>query len=162
MDAVDLIIEQWLHERPDLDPTGKAITGRIVRLANLMQRRFAEVFEQLGLSDGDYGLLAPLRRAGEPYELTPTTLARTRMITSGGLTPALDRLERRGWIERRPNPADRRGSLVRLTPAGLDLIDQAMELHAETELELVDSLSTKQRDQLAGALRELLLALQPD
>lgn len=162
LDAVDRIIEQWKQERPDLDPTGKAITGRIVRLANLMQRRFAEVFDELGLSDGDYGLLVPLRRAGEPYELTPTTLARTRMITSGGLTPALDRLEKRGWVERRPNPADRRGSLVRLTPAGVDLIDRAMALHATTEQELVRSLSKTQRDELAGVLRELLLALEPD
>ena len=76
--------------------SGKAITGRTVRLANLMQRRFGEAFAELGLSDGDDGLLVPLRRAGEPYELTPTVLARTRMITSGGLTPALDRLEKRG------------------------------------------------------------------
>jgi DNA-binding MarR family transcriptional regulator len=158
---VDRIIEQWRAERPDLDPSGKAITGRIVRLANLMQRRFAEVFDEIGLSEGDYGLLVPLRRTGEPYELTPTALARTRMITSGGLTPALDRLERRGWIERRPNPADRRGSLVRLTPEGLNLIDRAMALHAATELELINSLSKKQRDVLAHSLRELLLALEP-
>ena len=162
LDAVDRIIEQWTQERPDLDPSGKAITGRIVRLASLMQRRFAEVFDELGLSGGDYGLLVPLRRGGEPYELTPTELARTRMITSGGLTPALDRLEKRGWIRRRPNPADRRGSLVRLTPAGVDLIDRAMALHATTELELVGSLSKGQRDQLGGVLRELLLALEPE
>ena len=110
LDAVDRIVEQWREERPDLDPSGKAITGRIVRLANLLQRRFSAAFDELGLSDGDYGLLVPLRRAGAPHELTPTALARTRMITSGGLTPALDRLEKRGWIERRPNPADRRGS----------------------------------------------------
>lgn len=162
VDAVDRIIEQWGQQRPDLDPSGKAITGRVVRIANLMQRRFAAVFDELGLSDGDYGLLVPLRRAGEPYELTPTALARTRMITSGGLTPALDRLEKRGWIERRPNPADRRGSLVRLTSDGVDVIDRAMSLHATTELELVDTLSAKQREQLADSLRALLLALEPD
>lgn len=162
LDAVDRIIEQWEAERPDLDPSGKEITGRIVRLANLMQRRFGEAFEALGLSEGDYGLLVPLRRAGEPFELTPTALARTRMITSGGLTPALDRLQRRGWIDRRPNPDDRRGSLVRLTADGLDLIDRAMALHAAAELELVAGLSKKQRNALAGSLRELLLRLEPD
>lgn len=161
LDAVDRIVEQWREERPDLDPSGKAITGRIVRLANLLQRRFSAAFDELGLSDGDYGLLVPLRRAGAPHELTPTALARTRMITSGGLTPALDRLEKRGWIERRPNPADRRGSLVRLTPAGIDLIDRAMALHAEAELEIVGALPAKQREQLAALLHELLIALEP-
>ena len=129
----------------------------------MLQRHPAPAaFDELGLSDGDYGLLVPLRRAGEPYELTPTVLARTRMITSGGLTPALDRLEKRGWIERRPNPADRRGSLVRLTPAGVALVDRAMAVHARTELEIVDSLSPTQRDQLEGLLRDLLVALEPD
>src|SRR5690349_8822999 len=78
-DAVDDIVDQWRSERPDLDPSGKEVTGRIVRLAGLFQRRFAEEFAPLGLSEGDYGVLASLRRAGAPYELTPTELARTQM-----------------------------------------------------------------------------------
>ncbi len=160
MDAVDRIIEQWRAERPDLDPGAKAITGRIVRLSNLMQRRFAESFAEFGLSEGDYGLLVPLRRAGDPYELTPTALARSRMITSGGLTPALDRLEKRDWIERRPNPEDRRGTLVRLTSTGLDLVDEAMARHATAEQELLAALGPSDRDRLAELLRELLISLE--
>ena len=72
-DAVDVIVEQWRRERPDLDPGAKQVTGRIIRLASLFQRSYGEAFEPLGLNDGDYGQLAALRRAGAPYELTPTS-----------------------------------------------------------------------------------------
>ena len=158
VDPVDVIIGQWRTERPELDPSAKAITGRIVRLAGTFQRRFGEAFADLGVTEGDYGLLVALRRAGEPYGLTPTELARARMMTSGGMTAVIDRLERRGLLERLPNPADRRGSIVQLTAEGLALVDRAMELHTEVEHSLVGSLSTKDRDQLTVLLRRLVLA----
>src|SRR5215207_7449192 len=136
-DAVHLIVEQWRRERPDLDPAAKELTGRIIRLASLFQQAYGDVFEPLGLNDGDYGLLAALRRAGRPFELTPTELARHMMMTSGGMTAAIDRLERKGFAVRVPNPADRRGSLVRLTAAGREVIDEAMTQHVHTEQRLV-------------------------
>src|SRR5688572_1584374 len=160
-DGVDLIVDQWRRERPDLDPSAKEVTGRIVRLASLFQRAYSDTFEPLGLNDGDYGVLAPLRRAGAPYQLTPTELAKHRMMTSGGMTAAIDRLERRGHVQRVPNPADRRGSLVRLTKAGIAAVDDAMSRHVLTEQRLVASLSTKQREQLASLLRTLLATVDP-
>jgi DNA-binding MarR family transcriptional regulator len=160
-DAVDTIVDQWREQRPDLDPAAKEITGRVIRLAAIFQDAYAMAFEPLGLNDGDYGVLAPLRRAGEPYELTPTELARHRMMTSGGMTAALDRMERKGLLVRAPNPADRRGSLVRLTPAGLEVIDRAMEAHVAVERRLVDGLSEREQGQLRTLLRKLLLAVEP-
>lgn len=159
-DAVDRIVDEWRRERPELDPGAKETTGRIVRLAGLFQQRFAEAFAELELSDGDYGILAPLRRAGAPYQLTPSDLAKARMMTSGGLTPALDRLQRRGWIERTPNPDDRRSMLVGLTPAGKDLVDRAMEAHTAAEHDLVRYLSPTKQRQLKTLLRELLVSLE--
>ncbi|MET0803600.1 MAG: MarR family transcriptional regulator, partial [Acidimicrobiales bacterium] len=91
-DAVDAIIQQWRRERPDLDPSAKEVTGRVVRLASLFQAAYDEAFHPLGFVGGDYGLLVALRRAGEPGGLTPTELARQRMMTSGGMTAAIDRL----------------------------------------------------------------------
>lgn len=161
-DAVDRIIGQWLRERPDLDPTAKAVTGRIVRLASLIQRRFAEVFSDLGLGEGDYGLLAALRRSGEPFQLTPTQLARAQMMTSGGMTAVIDRLERQSLVRRVPNPDDRRGSLVRLSAKGRRTIDEAMALHATVEHELVSGLTKREREQLGGLLRALLVSLDDD
>jgi DNA-binding MarR family transcriptional regulator len=155
-DAVDLIVDQWRRERPDLDPSAKEVTGRIVRLASLFQQAYSGTFEPLGLNDGDYGVLAPLRRAGAPHQLTPTELAKHRMMTSGGMTAALDRLERKGLVERVPNPDDRRGSLVRLTGTGLEVIDEAMKQHVLTEQRLVSSLDEHEQGQLRALLRKLL------
>lgn len=160
VDAVDRIVAQWRRERPDLDSSAKEITGRIVRLESLFQQRYAEVFADFGMKEGDYGLLVALRRAGTPYELTPTGLAKARMMSSGGLTPALDRLQRRGWIERTPNPQDRRGMLVRLTTAGKELVDAAMEAHTAVEHDLVHHLSPTKRRQLVALLRELLVSVE--
>jgi len=159
-DAVDVIVDAWLRERPDLDPGAKLVTGRIVRLASLLQAAFADAFAPLGISDGDYGVLATLRRAGAPHRLTPTDLARNRMMTSGGMTAAIDRLERRGLVARTPNPDDRRGSLVGLTPEGLALVDRAMATHADAEHALVAGLADDEREQLARLLHVLLLAIE--
>jgi DNA-binding MarR family transcriptional regulator len=159
-DGVDAIIQQWRVERPELDPAAKHITGRIVRLAAHFQQAFADAYAGIGLNEGDFGVLAPLRRAGEPYELTPTELARHRMITSGGMTAAIDRVERKGMITRVPNPTDRRGSLVRLTDKGKEMIDAAMEAHAATEHRLVASLSEADAADLQRLLRQLLLATE--
>ena len=158
-DAVDAIVEQWRRERPELDPSAKEVTGRIIRLAGLFQQAYTAAFEPLGVNEGDYGVLAALRRAGEPYVLTPTELARHRMMTSGGMTAAIDRLERKGFVGRTPNPNDRRGSLVGLTPTGLEVIDRAMAVHVDVEHELVATLDVKERDRLVALLRSLLLAV---
>jgi DNA-binding MarR family transcriptional regulator len=162
LDAVDSIVEQWQRERPDLDPLAKHVTGRVIRLAGLFQSAYSEAFEPLGLSDSDYGVLAPLRRAGAPYELSPTDLARSKMMTSGGMTAALDRLERKGWISRVANAADRRSNLVRLTEAGLAIIDDAMTRHAAVEARLVAPLDDAERTQLVGLLRRLVIAIDRD
>ena len=161
-DAVDTIVEQWKRERPDLDPSAKEITGRVIRLASLFQQANSQAFEPLGLNDGDYGVLDTLRRAGAPFELTPSELARQRMMTSGGMTAALDRLERKGLITRAPNPADRRGSLVRLADAGVTVVNEAMERHSETEHRLVRGLPVADRRQLGDLLRALLLTVDPE
>jgi DNA-binding MarR family transcriptional regulator len=104
-------------------------------------------------------VLSPLRRAGAPHELTPTELAKQRMMTSGGMTAALDRLERKGFVTRVPNPSDRRGSLVRLTDAGRAVIDEAMQQHVLTEQRLVSGLDTEEQAQLRVLLCKLLHAV---
>lgn len=160
-DAVDAIVDQWRRERPDLDPSAKEITGRIVRLSGIFQQAYRDAFTPLGISDGEYGVLATLRRAGTPFELTPTELARQRMMTSGGMTAAIDRLERKGLAVRIPNPADRRGSLVRLTEEGRRVTDKAMARHVEVEHRLVAALGRAERETLRSLLRTLLLSLDP-
>jgi len=159
---VDAIVEQWRRERPDLDPSAKEVTGRLVRLADLVQRRFGETFEALGVPEGAYRVLAALRRAGKPFTLTPGELSRSLMVTSGGMTAIIDRLERQGLVKRSRHPTDRRGVLVGLTGDGLAMVDQAMEAHVEVEHELVAALSEAERKRLADLLRRLLLAIDND
>lgn len=158
-DRVDQIIEQWRRERPDLDPSAKAVTGRVVRAGDLIRGRMGEVLAPLGVRDGDYGLLSALRRAGDPFELSPTDLRRHLVITSGGLTLQIERLERADLVVRRPNPDDGRGTLVRLTQHGRDVVDQAMERHASLEHELIAGLTAREAATLADLLRKLLRAL---
>lgn len=158
-DAVDAIVAEWRRERPDLDPTAKHLTGRLIRLASLFQSAYARAFGPLGLNDGDYGVLAALRRAGAPHQLTPSDLARRQMMTSGGMSAAIDRLERKGLVTRSPNPNDRRGSLVGLTDEGRKVVDRAMELQADVESSLVQALDASERGRLEHLLRKLLLSM---
>ena len=158
-DAVDVIQEQWLRERPDLDRSPMGVVGRISRTATLLQRELDRVFAQHGLTGGDFDVLATLRRHGEPFRLTPGELSRTTMVTTGGMTKRLDRLEERGLIRREDDPRDRRGKLIALTDHGRDLVDRTVEAHLQNEERLLAPLSGEKREQLAGLLRELLISL---
>jgi DNA-binding MarR family transcriptional regulator len=155
-DGVDLILEQWRRERPDLDPSPIGVIGRVSRLAQTIDRELAPVFAQFGLSNGEFDVLATLRRAGEPHALTPTELSRTVMISSGGMCKRLDGLERAKLVRRTPDPSDRRGTLVVLTPRGKRLVDEAVVAHLRNEERLLSRLDGDQRARLAELLSELL------
>ena len=162
VDAVDTMLDQWHRERPDLDVTATGILGRISRISALVDQEMDRVFQPHGLTGGDFVVLAALRRSGKPYQLTPTALSRAMMVSSGGTTKRLDRLEARGLIRRDPDPADRRGTLVSLTNAGLATIDTIESEHIQNEERLVATLSQNKRNMLTRLLRELLLALEHD
>ncbi len=158
-DAVDAITAQWRDERPDLDPSPMGIIGRITRIAVLAQRELDEVFAQHGLAGGDFDVLATLRRSGAPYRLTPGALSRSTMVTTGGMTKRLDRLEAGGLIRRELDPSDRRGKLIALSDEGRALVDIAVEAHLRNEERILAGLPAKRRTELAALLRELLLTL---
>lgn len=159
-DAVDAITEQWRRERPDCDPSPMQVVGRISRIAMLAQRELDRVFAEHGLTGGDFDVLATLRRSGEPFRLTPGQLSRSTMVTTGGMTKRLDRLEAAGLVRRRPDPRDRRGSLIELTEQGRKVVDDAVESHLANEERLLATLSPARRAELARLLRELLLSLE--
>jgi DNA-binding MarR family transcriptional regulator len=160
-DGVDLILEQWRQERPDLDPSPIGVVGRVSRLARELEQRLEPVYKAHGLEPGWHDVLATLRRTGPPYRLRPTDLTESLMLTSSGTTKRLDRLEKAGLIQREPDPDDRRGTLITLTPAGHDLINSVTEAHLANERRLLSVLDeTEQRD-LADLLRKLRLGLPP-
>ena len=160
-DGVDGMIEQWARERPELDVSPIGVIGRISRLSRELEARLEPVYRAHGLEQGWHDVLATLRRAGPPYRLRASDFVRTLMIGSSGATKRLDRLERAGLIERSPDPHDRRGTLISLTPAGREAIDAVTEPHLENERNLLAALSPDERDQLAALLRKLQLGL-PD
>lgn len=159
-DHVAEVVEEWRALRPDLDLAGMAVFGRIYRLTRLVDLRRAAVLEPYGLQVGDVDVMAPLWRQGGG--LRPADLRRAMMVGSGTLTPRLDRLEAIGLLERRPNPADRRGRLLYLTPAGERVLPEVVAKLLDVENELLASLSPAARKRLSADLSRLLVSAEPD
>ncbi|QDU72571.1 MarR family winged helix-turn-helix transcriptional regulator [Mucisphaera calidilacus] len=157
-DMIDGLLDQWSVERPDLDARPMAVVGRVLRLAHRLEGRVERVLEPFGLALWQFDVLATLRRSGPGYCLSPTALTEATMLSSGAMTHRIDRLVSMGWVERRPDPDDRRGRLVALTPAGRDLVDAALEARFEEARAVTDALPVRRRRELADALRVLLLA----
>jgi DNA-binding MarR family transcriptional regulator len=160
-DGVDLILEQWQRERPELDHSPIGVVGRVSRLARELEARLEPVYREHGLEPGWHDVLATLRRSGPPFRLRASEFSGALMLTSSGITKRLDRLEQAGLIKRDPDPHDRRGVLITLTPAGIELIDNVTEAHMANEARLLSALSEAERDRLAALLRKLRLGLPP-
>ncbi|AZQ34797.1 MarR family transcriptional regulator [Streptomyces cyaneochromogenes] len=161
-DPVDAIIDQWATVRPDLDTRPMEIFGRIHRLSRTMGDRTEKAYAPHGISRGEFDVLATLRRSGEPYTLSPRQLSATLMLTTGGMTGRLDKLERAGLLRRSPDPHDRRGLHVTLTEKGLALIDEAVGAGVAVQTEALSALTDEQAGQLADLLRELLAGTPED
>jgi DNA-binding MarR family transcriptional regulator len=160
MDRADIAIEQWAHERPDLPALPMAIFGRLADAAERMTRDHMDpLFAEAGLQRGEFDVLATLRRSGEPYMLSPTQLYEALMISSGGMTNRLDRLEHAGLAERRPDPNDRRGKLIALTDAGKRLVDETIGRHVANEERLLSVLTTAEQERLNTLLKKLSAGL---
>nr|WP_308801916.1 MarR family transcriptional regulator [Streptomyces polyasparticus] len=154
---------EWARERPDLDVSPQAVIGRLHRLGALLTQRLCVVYGQYGLSEGEFDVLATLRRAGAPYERAPGELAAHTMVTTGAMTKRVDRLEHNGLVTRRRSDGDGRGRVVALTPAGRKLIDRAFTDHMRNERALLDAVSPQEAAQLEVLLTAWLDRLeQPD
>lgn len=157
---VDRIAQQWRSVRPELDVTPMLVIGRISRLSRLIDKKLAENFAIHRVEAWMYDVLATLRRNGAPYELAAGELVDQTMVTTGAMTNRIDRLEERGLVERDTSPTDRRKVVVRLTPAGLALVDGVVDGHLETERRILATLSSRQQEDLIRHLRSLLLGLE--
>ncbi|WP_327087468.1 MarR family transcriptional regulator [Nonomuraea sp. NBC_01738] len=155
-DQVDRVLEQWGRERPDLDAWPMGIVGRVSRLERHLGQGLKEFFGERGLERFEFDVLATLRRSGEPYELTAGALLKAAMVTSGAITNRIDRMEAKGLVERIRDGDDRRSVRIRLTPAGLALVDELVGEHVANEARMLAVLDPGQREQLAALLRTLL------
>ena len=150
-----MIVEQWKTERPDLDASPMHVIGRVSRLAAEIDPLLAPVFVARGLGDGEFDVLATLRRSGKPYELSPGDLGASMMVTSGAVTKRVDRLERAGFVTRKVSEVDARARLIRLTGSGRKVVDTTIVDHVANEERLLAGLTASERKVLATLLRKL-------
>ncbi|MBN9189647.1 MAG: MarR family transcriptional regulator [Microbacterium sp.] len=139
-DRVAQIQADWRRERPDVDTSPQGVIGRLHRVGMSLTRRLTEVYARFDLTEPEFDLLATLRRS-PGHARAAGDLAANTMVTTGGLTKRVDRLEERGLVRRRGEASDARRRTVELTDAGRELIDRAFTAHMRNERDLVDELS---------------------
>jgi DNA-binding MarR family transcriptional regulator len=159
-DHVGRIVAQWQEQRPDLDPTPLLVIARIARLAHRTDALLRPPFARVGLTSGDFDILAALRRSGPPYVLRHRDLAAQTLVSPGAITKRIDRLASQGFVTRSPHVSDARGQDVGLTDEGIQFTDQMIEQHLSNEADIVRAISHQDRSDLARMLAKLLAELE--
>jgi len=159
-DLVASGMARWRRERPDIDCSGKAIIGRVLQMHDIILKAVDRVLAKHGLKYATYAVLATLRVEGEPYQMSPSELGQTLLLSSGGLSNLLGRMERAGWVQRSADKRDGRGVIVSLTADGLALADAAMTDHADIERQLVAVLAPEDRETV-GRFLSLMITAHP-
>lgn len=159
-DRIEAGMRRWRQEFPDVDPSGKAVVGRILHLQEVFLIVINNALEPFGLKYPEFAVLATLRVQGHPYRMSPKALLDSLILTSGGLSNLLRKLEKRGLIRRSQDAVDRRGVVVELTTLGRKCVEPAMRVHAQTELSLVRSLKAAERKEAANAMSKLIKATE--
>lgn len=159
-DALDLIVEQWRNERPDLTDALRPVEvlGRIQRMQRVNDRHFKRLHAEFGLGVGEFDVLTTLRRSGPPYTLTAGAFLAAAMVTSGAITNRIDRMEAKGLVERVRDGADRRTVKIRLTDRGSALTDEVIEAHLSDYADILSVLSPRECERIATSLRKVLEA----
>jgi DNA-binding MarR family transcriptional regulator len=161
-DAVDRVESDWQRERPDIDVSSMGIVSRIWRVGRHLERQRKEQLAEYGSDRGTIDVLGMLRRSGPPYRRSAGELMQSSLITSGGVSQRLDKLENAGLITRDIDRADRRRIDVQLTPAGVELVDSLLAGLMEHDAKVVaQALTATEQRKLEELLRKLLLSLEP-
>ena len=159
-DIIDILIQEWQSERTDLDTSAMQIVGRVLNLGKILEKRASKALEVYGIHYTDFDVLATIRRSGEPFELTPSKLMQSVLITSGAMTALLNRLSKLGLIYRAPDPKDGRIKLVGLTKKGADLIDKASITRFEEATNAVHIFSKTEKKELEDYLKKFMFSLK--
>lgn len=155
-DVIDRMMAAWREQLPGLNPSPLAVVGRVIVLARHLERSVGEALAPHALSLGEFDILATLRRHGPKGGLTPGQLLGSVMLSSGGMTARLDKLEAAGHIERRQDPTDRRGVVVELTTKGRKTIDTATATRFAEAAKSMPPLTAQETKTLANLLRKWL------
>ncbi|MDX2375845.1 MarR family winged helix-turn-helix transcriptional regulator [Microbacterium sp. LRZ72] len=156
-DEVDRIVAAWSGQRPDLDFSPLEVLSRVDRLSRHLDRARRAAFQRSELEAWEWDVLSALRRAGEPFQLSPKHLLQQTLVSSGTMTNRIDRLVGRRLVRRESDPADGRSVLVTLTDDGRTRVDAAITRLVDAESQLLEALPRTDRDRLAVLLRKLSL-----
>lgn len=159
-DHVDRLVREWSTVRPDLDVAPIAVVYRVTRLAAEWNNEIDRVFAKAKITNTDFAVLANLRRAGPPFQLSQRQIMNALRLTSGTISLRIDKLVDRKLVERQPDPGDARASMVTLTAAGSDLFDTVAPEHLANESRLVAALSTDEQEILGRLLKTLLIEIE--
>jgi DNA-binding MarR family transcriptional regulator len=161
-DDIDRVEREWQRERPDIDVGSIGVVSRIWRVGRHLEQQRKAQLDAFGSDRGTVDVLSMLRRAGPPYRRSAGELTRSALITSGGVSQRLDKLEKAGLVTRHVDVEDRRRVDVELTPAGVELIDSVLaDLMDHDSTLLASALTRPEQDRLRQLLRKLLLTLEP-
>jgi len=155
-DILDHLISDWNREEPELDASAMQIVGRILQLGKKLEKRAGSALRDTGIYYTDLDVLATLRRSGSPYQLTPTQLYKSVLVTSGAMTALLDRLEKMKLVYRSPSPGDGRVKMAALTEEGVRVIDAAIQLRFQEAQGAVEIFSSEEKMQLRSLLKKML------
>lgn len=158
-DEVDRILSDWAAARPDLDLGPLAIFSRMTRVTKHVDRARSRAFERSGLASWEFDVLAVLRRGGPPFRQSPKILVQETMVSSGTMTNRIDRMQKRGLVQRLTDPNDGRGVLVEMTEQGQTLVDAAMTRLTDAEERLLGAMPRSERERLATLLRKLAVSV---
>ncbi|MFC5044479.1 MarR family winged helix-turn-helix transcriptional regulator [Aquimarina hainanensis] len=161
VDLLDRLVSDWKRECPELDVDPMEIVGRILHLGKILEKRAGDSLKDSGVFYTDLDVLATLRRSGEPYELSPTELRKSVLITSGAMTALLDRLEKKELIYRRPSEKDGRVFIAGLTKEGVVAIEEVIAHRFEEAKSSIAVFDESEQEMLAGLLKKMMLFLEP-
>lgn len=159
-DSVDRLLDGWHRVRPELDFAPVGVVARLARVRAVVDHELEAVFAEHGLSGPSFAMLVTLARLGDPDGVSQRRLMEELRLTSGTVSVRIDRLVEAGLVERRPDPDDGRGALVRLTAAGRERFEAVTPVHLATERWLLSALSDAEQAELAGLLRRLLVSFE--
>lgn len=162
MDKLDHVIAQWQQEKPDMDTSSMALVGRLLRLSKYIESSIIQCHKKIGLTPGEFDVLATLRRSGEIASLTPSELTSALLLTSGAMTNRLDKLNEKGFIHRKHCEQDRRSVTVELTEKGYQLVDQALDFHVRVLDDLTKRLSDEDKTSVSMTLRAWLTTFEDE
>ncbi|MBD2449300.1 MarR family transcriptional regulator [Nostoc sp. FACHB-152] len=161
-DRIDIILEEWQQELPQLDTSAIGIIGRVLRIARLLEKHRESILVEYGLNVWSFDVLATLRRQGQPFRLKPTELYSLLMLSSGAMTNRIDRLEQDGIVTRVRDAEDRRSVMVQLTPKGIQLANTVMPILFEKEKQVLSQFTADELQLSIPMLRKLLMLLEQD